>query len=110
MSLSISSFSPDEIITSPQAVIDAVNHTCRERGIPKKIQAICQVGTGIHFVLRHCERPTRHEYTLVELPDTTQADFAAAVNSRFQGSTDIVGAFTARGISFAIFTSIRQNQ
>ncbi|MDT8391320.1 MAG: hypothetical protein RRC34_12520 [Lentisphaeria bacterium] len=110
MSFSIASFSPEDIITSPQTVIDAVNHSCRERGIPKKIQAVCHVGDSVHFVLRHCDRPTRRDYTLVELTDTTQADFAAAVNSRFQGSTDIVGAFTARGVSFAIFTSIRANE
>lgn len=108
MSLSISSFSPDEIITAPEAVIQAVNHTCRERGIPKHIQAVCQVGDGIHFILKHCEKPTPHAYTLIELPGTTQAEFAAAVNGRFQGSTDIVGAFTIRDTAFAIFTSIRQ--
>ena len=108
MSLTIATFSPEEIVTGTQAVTDSINSACRERDIPKTIQAVCQVADAVHFILRHCDQFDRREYYIVQLEDTTQAGFAAAVNARFQGSTDIVGTFFAHGTTYAVFQDAQQ--
>lgn len=103
MSLTIASFSPNEIVTDAPGVAKAVNRACCNWGIPKTVQAVCQVADEVHFVLRHVDHPSPKDYHIVPLPDTTQAGFAASVNAHFQGSTDIVGTCQAHGTTYAVF-------
>jgi hypothetical protein len=93
------------LITDLESVVKCLNDSCFTRGIPKTVQAVCQVGPDIYFVLRHNTAETDHEsrYHIIELTDTSQKGFVCAVNTRHQGSTDIVGTLTARGTVFAVF-------
>lgn len=104
MSLTIATFHADDIITDPAAVIDAINHACHQREIPKRVQAVCGVGESIYFILRHQTGTARGgPYHLVPLQDLTSDGFVATINAHEQGSLDIVGVFSARETTYAVF-------
>ncbi len=104
MSLTFASFHADEIVTDPESVMVAVNHACRYREIPKMVQAVCEVGEVIHFILRHLASPgDAYAYRLVPLLDLSSDGFVATVAAHDQGSQDIVGVFSARETTFAVY-------
>lgn len=110
MSITLATFHEDDLVTDPGSVAEALNHSCFGREIRKTIQAVCQIGQAIYFVLRHTaatEGGSAAGYHIVELTDTSHRGFVGAVNAHAQGSMDIVGTVTARGGTFAVFRNIR---
>jgi hypothetical protein len=104
MSLSYATFTPDEIVIDPQGVVASINAACHQRTTPKKLQAVCEVGGAVHFVMKPVPAgDSGGAYHLVQLRDVTGAGFAATVNSHFQGSVDLAGTFRAHGTTYALF-------
>ncbi len=107
----ISSFSLADVVFDPQAIVAALDRTCRARAAaePFHISAVCQAGEQVCFILRKTPPGAPAEaIVIVPVTDSTPAGFPGELFDRWSHGFNALGVIdTGQGNWLAVYSHPR---